>query len=96
MDNPFDLSGKTALVTGGNQGLGQAFVLGLAQAGARVAFSGRRAAANGRDACARSAGDPSGSRPGSIWPSRRSWGPRRRTIAMPSTAMVRVSEPAAG
>jgi NAD(P)-dependent dehydrogenase (short-subunit alcohol dehydrogenase family) len=45
-DNPFDLTGKTALVTGGNQGLGQAFALGLARAGARVAISGRRAEAN--------------------------------------------------
>jgi NAD(P)-dependent dehydrogenase (short-subunit alcohol dehydrogenase family) len=44
--NPFDLTGKTALVTGGNQGLGQAFALGLARAGARVAISGRRAEAN--------------------------------------------------
>jgi NAD(P)-dependent dehydrogenase (short-subunit alcohol dehydrogenase family) len=45
-DNPFDLTGKTALVTGGNQGLGQAFALGLARAGARVAISGRRDEAN--------------------------------------------------
>jgi NAD(P)-dependent dehydrogenase (short-subunit alcohol dehydrogenase family) len=44
--NPFDLTGRTALVTGGNQGLGQAFALGLARAGAKVAFSGRRAEAN--------------------------------------------------
>jgi NAD(P)-dependent dehydrogenase (short-subunit alcohol dehydrogenase family) len=46
LDNPFDLTGRTALVTGGNQGLGQAFALGLARAGARVAISGRRAEAN--------------------------------------------------
>lgn len=44
--NPFDLNGKTALVTGGNQGLGKAFALGLAQAGARVAICGRRQEAN--------------------------------------------------
>ena len=44
--NPFDLTGRTALVTGGNQGLGKAFALGLAQAGARVAFSGRNAERN--------------------------------------------------
>jgi len=44
--SPFDLNGKTALVTGGNQGLGKAFALGLARAGATVAISGRRAEAN--------------------------------------------------
>jgi NAD(P)-dependent dehydrogenase (short-subunit alcohol dehydrogenase family) len=46
MTNPFSLDGKTALVTGGNQGLGKAFALGLAQAGARVAICGRREDAN--------------------------------------------------
>jgi NAD(P)-dependent dehydrogenase (short-subunit alcohol dehydrogenase family) len=46
MTSPFSLDGKSALVTGGNQGLGQAFALGLAQAGARVAISGRREDAN--------------------------------------------------
>lgn len=46
MTSPFDLTGKTALVTGGNQGLGKAFAFGLAQAGAKVAISGRRAEAN--------------------------------------------------
>lgn len=44
--NPFDLTGRTALVTGGNQGLGKAFAIGLARAGARVAFSGRNAERN--------------------------------------------------
>jgi NAD(P)-dependent dehydrogenase (short-subunit alcohol dehydrogenase family) len=37
----FSLQGRTALVTGGNRGLGKAFTLALAQAGARVAFAGR-------------------------------------------------------
>jgi len=46
MTSPFSLEGKTALVTGGNQGLGKAFALGLAEAGAQVAISGRRAEAN--------------------------------------------------
>lgn len=34
--NPFDLSGKTALVTGCSRGIGQACASGLAQAGANV------------------------------------------------------------
>jgi NAD(P)-dependent dehydrogenase (short-subunit alcohol dehydrogenase family) len=35
----FDLSGKTALVTGGGRGLGRAMALGLADAGAEVAIA---------------------------------------------------------
>ena len=46
MTSPFDLTARTALVTGGNQGLGKAFTFALAAAGARVAFSGRRPEAN--------------------------------------------------
>ena len=46
MASPFSLEGRTALVTGGNQGLGRAFALGLAEAGARVAVAGRREEAN--------------------------------------------------
>ena len=44
--NSFRLDGRTALVTGGNRGLGKAFVLALAQAGARVAFVARDADRN--------------------------------------------------
>lgn len=40
----FDLSGKTALVTGASRGLGQAMALGLAQAGAVVAITARKLA----------------------------------------------------
>ena len=39
--NPFDLSGKTALVTGGSKGLGLAMARGLASAGADIAISSR-------------------------------------------------------
>ena len=39
----FDLSGKTALVTGANTGLGQGMAIALAQAGADIALIGRSA-----------------------------------------------------
>jgi 2-deoxy-D-gluconate 3-dehydrogenase len=41
MNNPFDLTGKVAIVTGGNGGIGLGIVRGLMQAGARVAIVGR-------------------------------------------------------
>jgi gluconate 5-dehydrogenase len=39
--NPFDLSGRIALITGGGGGLGFAIARGLAAAGARVVLNGR-------------------------------------------------------
>ena len=39
--NPFDLSGKVAIVTGANTGLGQGIAVALARAGASVAAVGR-------------------------------------------------------
>lgn len=36
----FSLKGKTALVTGGNRGLGQAFAVALAKAGANILSRG--------------------------------------------------------
>lgn len=39
--NPFDLTGKTALVTGANTGLGQGMAVALAEAGANIALIGR-------------------------------------------------------
>jgi len=39
--NPFDLSGKVAVVTGANTGIGQAIALALAAAGADIAAVGR-------------------------------------------------------
>jgi 2-dehydro-3-deoxy-D-gluconate 5-dehydrogenase len=40
--NPFDLSGKVAVITGGGTGLGKGMAAGLAQAGALVVLAGRR------------------------------------------------------
>ncbi|MET9022976.1 glucose 1-dehydrogenase [Actinopolymorpha sp. NPDC004070] len=42
----FSLEGRKALVTGGNRGLGRAFTVALAQAGAEVAFVSRHADRN--------------------------------------------------
>lgn len=49
MENPFDLSGRVAVVTGANTGIGQGIALALAQAGADVALVGRTAASETAD-----------------------------------------------
>jgi NAD(P)-dependent dehydrogenase (short-subunit alcohol dehydrogenase family) len=46
MYEPFDLTGKVALVTGGNGGIGLGMARALSQAGADVAIWGRNAAKN--------------------------------------------------
>ena len=46
--NPFDLSGRVAIVTGGNGGLGLGMARGLAQAGATIAIAARDAAKSKR------------------------------------------------
>jgi len=46
--NPFDLTGKVALVTGGNGGIGLGMAEGLAQAGAKVAIWGQNPEKNAK------------------------------------------------
>jgi 2-dehydro-3-deoxy-D-gluconate 5-dehydrogenase len=46
--NPFGLSGRVAVVTGGNGGIGRGIALGLAQAGAAVAILARNEEKNQR------------------------------------------------
>src|SRR6478752_3852221 len=41
MSNPFDLTGKTALITGASRGLGQQFARALAKMGADLAITSR-------------------------------------------------------
>src|SRR3954471_8118451 len=41
MPTPFDLTGKTALITGASRGLGQQFARALANAGADLAITSR-------------------------------------------------------
>jgi NAD(P)-dependent dehydrogenase (short-subunit alcohol dehydrogenase family) len=47
-DNIFDLSGKVALITGGNGGIGLGMATGLARSGADVVIWGRNAEKNER------------------------------------------------
>jgi NAD(P)-dependent dehydrogenase (short-subunit alcohol dehydrogenase family) len=44
MSNPFDLSGRVAVVTGGNGGIGFGIAKGLAAAGATVVVAARNRA----------------------------------------------------
>ncbi|MFG6401931.1 MULTISPECIES: SDR family oxidoreductase [unclassified Microbacterium] len=64
MKNLFDLSGKTALITGSSRGLGQSLALALAGAGVEVTLHGRDAAALA--ASADLVAEISGRRPASV------------------------------
>src|SRR5262249_46273840 len=57
----FDLTGKVAIVTGGNGGIGLGIARGLAQAGAKIAIVGRNA--DKSEAAARALADEFGARP---------------------------------
>ncbi|HMZ23171.1 MAG TPA: SDR family NAD(P)-dependent oxidoreductase, partial [Blastocatellia bacterium] len=50
MSNPFDLTGKVALVTGAGSGIGKATAIALAAAGAAVAINYHRNEAGAEDA----------------------------------------------
>lgn len=59
--NLFDLTGRTAIITGGNGGLGLAMARGLAKAGANIAIWARNADKNAaafEELCAASSGKP--------------------------------------
>lgn len=55
----FSLSGRRALVTGANTGIGQAIAIGLAEAGAEVICAGRRASDETVDKITQSGGNAS-------------------------------------
>ncbi len=53
MEHPFDLHGRTALITGANKGIGQGIAVSLAAAGANIIIVGRSAMTETADAVRR-------------------------------------------
>jgi NAD(P)-dependent dehydrogenase (short-subunit alcohol dehydrogenase family) len=84
--NLFDLSGKTAVVTGGTRSIGLMIARGLLEAGARVYIRSRKA-----DACA--AAQSELSQYGPVTAIRPTCPPRPSACASPPSANFRLPEP---
>ena len=85
----FDLTGKVALVTGGNRGIGLGMAMAMAQAGANIAIWGTNEA-NNAEAVAKLSGEPAlRHRPGrSMWPMKTPWTPPLSKPFQPSGALT--------
>jgi hypothetical protein len=78
MYQPFDLSGRGVVVTGGNGGIGLGMARALLASGAKVAIWGNRADKTAR---ARGSSRPSVAMPAACTPSCATWATRRRSTS---------------